>query len=155
VAIFNDTIAVNVAYGSEYDEARIEKVLGMAGALEFVQSFPDGIHTLLEEFGTNLSGGQRQRIALARALYKDASVLILDEATSALDNESEASILRTLERISHNKIIISIAHRLQTVEKFDIIYLFKKGKIVDSGTHEALLQKNDYYKALYEKSLKE
>ena len=109
----------------------------------------------MQENGTNLSGGQKQRIALARAFYKNSSVLILDEATSALDNESERKILNSIESLSNDKIVIAIAHRLTSVEKFDTIYVLKSGKIVASGTHSELLKSSNYYRKLYQKSTKE
>ncbi len=155
VYIFQDTIAYNVAYGMEFDESRVVEALKAAHAWEFVERMEDGIYTLLQENGTNLSGGQKQRIALARALYKNSSVLILDEATSALDNESEAKILESLEHLAKDKIVIAIAHRLTTVEKYDMIYVLQKGKIVARGKHEQLLKNSSYYQELYQKSLKE
>jgi len=155
VFIFADTIANNIAYGKEYDQEKVIDALKKAGAYEFVQKFPQGINTYLEEFGSNLSGGQRQRIALARAIYKDADVFILDEATAALDNESEAKFIQELNILAKEKIIIAIAHRLQTVVDYDVIYVLKDGKILDAGTHQELYQRCTYYKALYQKSLKE
>ncbi len=155
VYIFNDTVAYNVAYGMEFDKERIVEALKLAHAWEFVSNMEDGIETVLQEGGSNLSGGQKQRIALARAFYKQSSVLILDEATSALDNESEAKILESLELASKDKIVIAIAHRLSTVQDYDILYVLRQGKIVASGTHEELLQNNAYYKELYEKSTRE
>lgn len=155
VYIFQDTIAYNVAYGMEFDEEKIVSALKMAHAWEFVSRMEDGIYTILQENGTNLSGGQKQRIALARAFYKDSSVLVLDEATSALDNESEAKILDSIEHFAKEKIVIAIAHRLTTIEDFNIIYVLQKGKIIGKGTHVELLENSAYYKELYQKSLKE
>ena len=155
VYIFQDTIAYNVAYGMEFDEARVIEALKAAHAWEFVQNMEDGIYTVLQENGTNLSGGQKQRIALARAFYKQSSVLILDEATSALDNESEAKILDSIEQFAKEKIVIAIAHRLTIVEEYDTIYVLQKGKIVASGSHRELLESSPYYQELYKKSLKE
>ena len=155
VYIFQDTIAYNVAYGMEFDEARVIEALKAAHAWEFVEKMEEGIYTLLQENGTNLSGGQRQRIALARAFYKNSSVLILDEATSALDNESEAKILDSIEHFATEKIVIAIAHRLTTVEEYDTIYMMQKGWIVESGTHAELLERSSYYQELYKKSIKE
>ncbi len=155
VYIFQDTIAYNVAYGMEFDEAKVIEALRAAHAWEFVAKMEEGIYTPLQENGTNLSGGQKQRIALARAFYKNSSVLILDEATSALDNESEAKILDSIEHFAKEKIVIAIAHRLTTVEEYDAIYVLQKGKIVDSGTHKELLQRSSYYQELYKKSIKE
>jgi len=155
VYMFADTIAANVAYGQEYDEERIVQALKLAGAYDFVECFPLGIATPLEEFATNLSGGQKQRIALARAIYKDASVFVLDEATSALDNESERQILQTIQEVTKDKIVIAIAHRLSTIEQFERIYVLEEGKIVESGDHKSLLSQNGKYRQLYEKALKE
>lgn len=148
VYIFQDTLAANVAYGSEIDEEQVINALKMADAFEFASSLPDGIHTMMQEFGANLSGGQRQRIAIARAIYKHASVLILDEATSALDNESEKRIQSALEAYTANKITIIIAHRLSTIEHADEILYFEEGKIIDRGTHSELLETSDNYRRL-------
>ncbi len=148
VYIFQDTLAANVAYGDTIDEARVKEALEMADALDFAQSLPDGIYTIMQEFGSNLSGGQRQRIAIARAIYKNASLLILDEATSALDNETERKIQNTLQEYTKDKITILIAHRLSTVQDADRILVFKAGKIVAEGTHQHLLNTSDEYQRL-------
>ena len=155
VYIFQDTLAVNVAYGHIVDEKRVIESLKLANALEFVNDLEDGIHTQMQEFGANLSGGQRQRISLARAIYEDASVLVLDEATSALDNDSEAKILESLQKFAKDKIVISIAHRLSTIIDSDEILVFKDGSIVARGSHEVLLRESDEYQNLYQKSLVE
>lgn len=148
VYIFQDTLAANVAYGSTIDEERVNEALAMADALEFARSLPEGIYTMMQEFGANLSGGQRQRIAIARAIYKHASLLILDEATSALDNESEKQIQKALETYTKDKMTIIIAHRLSTVEHADQILLFKEGRIVARGTHRELLEHSSEYQSL-------
>ena len=149
VYIFQESLAANVAYGHEIDEERIIEALKMADALEFVQSLEDGIHTEMEEFGANLSGGQRQRIAIARAIYKRASVLILDEASSALDNQSEKRIQKMLEEYTKDKITIIVAHRLSTIEHADTILLFKEGEIIARGDHAQLLEQSSEYQRLY------
>jgi subfamily B ATP-binding cassette protein MsbA len=148
IFIFNDTVAQNVAYSSDYDEARVVDALQKAHAWEFVSKLPQGIHTPLDEFGTNLSGGQRQRIALARALYKRPSVLILDEATSALDNKSERAIQQALEEIRSEMITFVVAHRLTTVETADVILVFKDGRIVDRGDYRSLLEHSEEFRKL-------
>lgn len=127
IFILNDSIAKNVAYGSEMDEERVIWALKQAMAWEFVESLPEGIESRLDEFGTNLSGGQRQRIAIARALYKDAQILILDEATSALDEKTEEAIKHTIDFIRKDKIIILIAHRPSTIELADQILRIENG----------------------------
>lgn len=138
IYIFNDTIANNVAYGSEYDENKVKEALKLAHADIFVSKMENGIHTMLDEFGTNLSGGQRQRIAIARALYKNPQIIIFDEATSALDNESESIITDVVDEISENKIVFVIAHRLSTIKTADFIAVFKDGEIVGFGTDDEL-----------------
>ncbi|MDX9965786.1 MAG: ABC transporter transmembrane domain-containing protein [Sulfuricurvum sp.] len=148
VYIFQDTLAANVAYGSEIDEVRVREALRTADALEFAESLPEGIHTMMMEFGSNLSGGQRQRIAIARAVYKHASLLILDEATSALDNESEKRIQKALANYTKDKITITIAHRLSTVEDADAILYFEEGRIIARGTHAELLESSENYRRL-------
>ena len=148
VYIFQDTLAANVAYGCEIDEERVKEALAMADALEFAASLPEGIHTMMQEFGSNLSGGQRQRIAIARAIYKHASLLILDEATSALDNESEKRIQKALEAYTRDKITITIAHRLSTITHADMILYFEEGRIIARGTHAELLETSESYRRL-------
>ena len=153
VYIFNDTIAKNVAYGRGFDEEAVVNALKMANAYEFVSKLDDGIHSILNEFGTNLSGGQRQRIAIARALYQNPQILIFDEATSALDNESEKEITKAVNNLRSKKIIFVIAHRLSTVENADKIAVLSDGKIVDSGSDEELSKRNEIYARLKGKAL--
>ncbi len=148
VYIFQDTLAANVAYGQEIDEERVHQALKLADAKEFVASLPEGIHTLMDESGTNLSGGQRQRIAIARAIYKHASLLIFDEATSALDNESEKRIQEAIANYTKDKITFTIAHRLSTIEHADLILVFQEGRIVARGTHKELLKTSPDYQRL-------
>lgn len=148
VYIFQDTLAANVAYGAEVDEKQVLYALKIADALDFVHELPDGIHTVMQEFGVNLSGGQRQRIAIARAVYKHASLLILDEATSALDNESEKRIQSALESYAKDKITIIIAHRLSTIEHADVILYFDSGEIIARGSHQQLLETSENYRRL-------
>ena len=149
VYIFNDTIAANVAYGYEVDEIRVIEVLKQAHAYDFVMKMKKGVHTLLDEFGTNLSGGQRQRIAIARALYKNPKILILDEATSALDNESESIISEVIQEVSKNKITFIIAHRLSTIKNANKIAVFKAGEIVCIGSELELLNSCKEYQRLH------
>lgn len=153
VYIFNDTIAKNVAYGREFNEDAVINALKMANAYEFVSKLDDGIHSILNEFGTNLSGGQRQRIAIARALYQNPQILIFDEATSALDNESEKEITKAINNLRTKKIIFVIAHRLSTVESADKIAVLSGGKVVDIGSDEELSKRNEIYAKLKGKAL--
>ena len=149
VYIFQDSLAANVAYGEdEIDEEKVLEALELADASSFVNELPNGIHTLMDESGSNLSGGQRQRIAIARAIYKHASVLLFDEATSALDNKSEKRIQDAIDNYAKDKITITIAHRLSTVKHADKILVLKKGKIVASGTHDELIKNSSEYKRL-------
>ena len=148
VYIFNDTVANNVAYGREYDEAKVELALKTANAYDFVSNLPQGAQTVLNEFGTNLSGGQRQRIAIARALYDDPQILIFDEATSALDNESEQQITKAIANLQKEKIIFIIAHRLSTVQNADKIAVISGGKVVGFDTDEALSKSCEIYAKL-------
>jgi len=149
IYIFQDTLAANVAYGEDtIDEKRVIEALKLADALNFVEDLEEGIYTLMSESGTNLSGGQRQRIAIARAIYKHASILLFDEATSALDNESEKRIQKALDEYTKDKITMTIAHRLSTIEHADKILVLQKGQIVASGSHCELLKHSEVYQKL-------
>ncbi len=148
VYIFNDTVAANIAYGKKIDEEKVIEALKKANAYDFIENLNDGIHTLLDEFGTNLSGGQRQRIAIARAIYKNPKILILDEATSALDSTSEQRISSAIENITKDKITFVIAHRLSTILKADRIIVLKHGKIVAIGSDDELETTSEEYRKL-------
>ncbi len=149
IYIFQDTLAANVAYGEDtIDEKRVKEALELADATKFVNELEDGIYTMMSESGANLSGGQRQRIAIARAIYKHASLILFDEATSALDNESEKRIQAALNEYAKDKITITIAHRLSTIEHADKILVIQKGEIVASGTHSELLVNSEVYQRL-------
>ncbi len=149
IFIFNDSIAKNIAYGSVVDEERIKEALCRARILDYVQSLPEGIHTILEEFGANLSGGQRQRIAIARALYKNPEILILDEATSALDNKTEEEFRDALSEVIKGRIVIIIAHRFSTVSLASMIYFFQNGRIIAHGTQEELSKNCESFREYY------
>lgn len=135
IYLFNDTIAKNIAFGEEFDEKMLERVIKQANLQSFITSLKDGANTLVGDGGGNLSVGQKQRIAIARALYLSPQILVLDEATSALDNESEAKIMSEIYKISSDKTLIIIAHRLNTIEQCDKIYRVERGKIsLEKGT---------------------
>jgi len=151
VTLFNDTVANNIAYGSlaGASEDEIRRAADMAHVSEFVNKLPDGFNTLVGENGVLLSGGQRQRLAIARALLKNAPILILDEATSALDTESERHIQAALEALMQNRTTLVIAHRLSTIEKADTIIVMHEGSIVEQGTHAELINKDGRYALLH------
>jgi len=151
VVLFNDTIAANIAYGSkaQTSEEEIVAAAEAAHAMEFIREMPLGLQTLVGENGVKLSGGQRQRIAIARAILKNAPILILDEATSALDTQSERHVQAALENLMQNRTTIVIAHRLSTIEKADRIVVMQKSWIVEIGTHRELLEKNGTYAQLH------
>ncbi len=151
VLLFNDTVAANIAYGATADASReqIEAAAEAAHALDFIRALPEGFDTVIGENGNRLSGGQRQRLAIARALLKDAPVLILDEATSALDNESERAVQAALETLMQNRTTLVIAHRLSTIESADKIVVLAQGAIVEQGTHAELLAREGAYASLY------
>lgn len=151
VYLFNDTIANNIAYATDgsYSREQIEKAAEMAYAMDFIAKLDKGLDTVIGENGVMLSGGQRQRIAIARALLRDAPILILDEATSALDTESERAIQAALDELQKNRTSLVIAHRLSTIENADEILVVQDGRIIERGTHTALLAQNGAYSQLH------
>jgi subfamily B ATP-binding cassette protein MsbA len=151
VVLFNDTVAANIAYGplAGASEAAITAAAEAAHALEFIREMPQGLQTMIGENGVRLSGGQRQRLAIARALLKNAPVLILDEATSALDTESERVVQAALDTLMQGRTTLIIAHRLSTIEKADRIVVLQQGKIAEIGSHTELLARNGLYAYLY------
>ncbi|HET6546326.1 MAG TPA: lipid A export permease/ATP-binding protein MsbA [Rhodanobacteraceae bacterium] len=151
VVLFNDTIGRNIAYGAltEVPRAEVEQAARAANAMEFIERLPAGLDSQVGEGGALLSGGQRQRIAIARALLKNAPILILDEATSALDTESERLIQGALNRLMRDRTVLVIAHRLSTVEHADQIIVLDAGRVVERGSHGELLARKGHYAALY------
>jgi subfamily B ATP-binding cassette protein MsbA len=149
VVLFNDTVAGNVALGDAVDEARVRDALRSANLLDFVLSLPQGLRTPIGHNGSQLSGGQRQRLAIARAIYKDAPILILDEATSALDSESERAVQQALDTLMQGRTTLVIAHRLSTIERADRIVAMQAGRVVEQGTHAELLAHGGLYARLH------
>jgi subfamily B ATP-binding cassette protein MsbA len=152
IILFNETVAANIAYGAqgrEPGEAELRDAAAKAYALEFIERLPQGFDTLIGENGVRLSAGQRQRLAIARALIKDAPILILDEATSALDTESEKIVQLALDSLHVGRTSLTIAHRLSTIENADRIMVIQDGRIVEEGTHSELLQRGGAYSRLY------
>ena len=149
--MFNDTVRNNIAYGELSDKSDdvISAAADAACALEFINEMPEGMSTFIGEDGTRLSGGQRQRLAIARALLKDARLLILDEATSSLDTHSERHIQLALENVRKGRTCLIIAHRLSTIENADQIMVLDQGRIVDRGKHDDLIKKDGIYSKLH------
>ena len=154
--LFNDSVKNNICYAKPYaSDEEIYDASKKANAHEFIKTLPNGYETIVGDDGTLLSGGQKQRIAIARALLKDAPIIILDEATSALDSESENQIQRAIDNLKIGKTTIVIAHRLSTVENAEHIIVLKEGKIVEKGTHEELMNHEDTYFDLYKNQFKD
>ncbi len=151
VHLFNDTIANNIAYAAteSYTREQIEHAAKLAHATGFIEGMDNGFDTVIGENGVSLSGGQRQRLAIARALLRDAPVLILDEATSALDTESEKAIQAALDELQKDRTVLVIAHRLSTIENADQILVVDEGEIIERGDHKTLLEKDGAYAQLH------
>ena len=148
--LFNDSVRNNIAYGDpEKSETEIEEAAKAAFALDFIRKLPNGYDTIIGESGAKLSGGQQQRISIARAILKNAPILILDEATSSLDTESEREVQNALENLMKNRTTLVIAHRLSTIRNADRIIVMQEGKIVEEGTHDELLKISGVYEMLH------
>ncbi|MDA0902453.1 MAG: ABC transporter transmembrane domain-containing protein [Proteobacteria bacterium] len=149
--IFSDTVYNNIAYADKnISIEEVQKIIDDNEALHFINRLPEGLNSFVGEKGIKLSGGERQRIAVARAIVKDSPVLLLDEATSALDNKNEKLINNSFIKLSKNRTVISIAHRLSTVSNADKIIFVKDGEIVETGTHKSLMKENGFYRKMYE-----
>ena len=151
VTLFPESVRENIRYGNQSStDKEIEQAAIIAEAMEFIDSLPNGFETKIGEGGYKLSGGQRQRLSIARAILKNAPILILDEATSSVDNETEAALQRSLTQISEGRTTLIIAHRLSTIRNADNIYVLENGKIIESGSHETLISAGKMYKRLWD-----
>jgi subfamily B ATP-binding cassette protein MsbA len=152
--LFDGSIAENITYGSdeELSAESLQKAIEAANVREFVDALPKGLDSQIGEKGVRLSGGQRQRIAIARAIYKDAPILVLDEATSALDTRSERHVQEAMQHLMEKRTTLVIAHRLSTIEHADKIIVLHNGRILEQGTHKELLEKNGAYADLYHRN---
>jgi subfamily B ATP-binding cassette protein MsbA len=151
VVMLNDTVAANVALGQSIDRDKVQKCLEAANLSDHMGRLPNGMDTPLGHNATQLSGGQRQRLAIARALYKDAPILILDEATSALDNESERLVQDALQKLMQGRTTLVIAHRLSTIEHADRVVVMAHGEMLEQGRHQDLLLSGGAYAKLHSK----
>jgi len=149
--LFNDTVRSNIAYGDiNKTEEDIRRAARAANAHEFIINMPQGYETVIGELGTKLSGGEKQRLSIARALLKDAPILILDEATSSLDTEAEMEVQEALDNLMRGRTTLVIAHRLSTIQRADVIFVVDGGAIAEAGTHAELLLRGGLYARLYE-----
>ena len=154
IILFDDTVRANIAYANlNASEEEITKACDFAAATEFIKKLPQSYETIIGENGIRLSGGQKQRISIARAILKDASIILLDEATSSLDSDSEEKVQNAIINLTKNKTTLVIAHRLSTIIRADKIIVVNQGKVVDVGTHDTLLKNSPIYKNLYSKQL--
>ena len=150
VTLFPGTVADNIRYGRpDASDAEVTEAARVAECLSFIEALPDGMQTAVGESGHKLSGGQRQRISIARAVLKDAPILVLDEATSAVDNETEAALQRSLQRIGQDRTTLVIAHRLSTVRHADHIAVMDRGRVVETGSHDQLVDRDGLYARLW------
>ena len=152
--LFDDTIKNNIKYAKkDATDDEVYKVAKLSFCDEFIENLPQKYDTLIGENGVRLSGGEKQRLSIARAMMKNSSIILLDEATSALDSETENKIQEALKILTKNKTTIVIAHRLSTILNSDNIYVIDAGKVIESGSHETLIDKSELYKSFYEKQI--
>ena len=154
ITLFDDTVISNIAYANlNASQAEIMEAAKLAAAEDFINNLPNKLDTIIGENGVKLSGGQKQRLSIARALLKNAPIILLDEATSSLDAESENQVQQAIANLTKNKTTVIIAHRLSTIMKADTIFVLSNGEIVASGKHKELLNTSKIYKNLYDKQL--